>query len=273
MRRVVLGCALAVTLTATDISAAEPFDPPAFDVEVTGSGRPIIFIPGLACPGSVWAETVAHLAGYEAHVLTLAGFAGVAPIKEPINAATVRDLARYIRDRKLDHPIIVGHSLGGFIAYWLAGDEPDLVGPVISVDMSPVLDGGEPEAKMLRTRWHSATDKQFRNLINAKFLSMTKRPAKMKRFIPLIAKSDRRTIGDAVAEMVVTDLRPKLKAIKAPVLSIAANGGGRIRIHTKVIADHKLVVVPKTGHFIMWDAPDAFYKAIDGFLAAHPATR
>src|SRR5215470_1258652 len=102
--------------------AARDFKPKAFHVEVTGEGRPIIFIPGLGCPGEVWDGTVVHMVdeGYQAHVLTLAGFSDQPPIKEPLSAAVRRDLTRYIRSRNLDHPVIVGHSMGGFIAYWIA---------------------------------------------------------------------------------------------------------------------------------------------------------
>jgi pimeloyl-ACP methyl ester carboxylesterase len=80
-----------------DTFAANPkFKPVAFSVDVKGSGgRPIILIPGLGCPGSVWDETVAHLGeDYEAHVLTLAGFAGLPAIKEPLSKAVRRDLTR-----------------------------------------------------------------------------------------------------------------------------------------------------------------------------------
>ena len=57
------------------LSAADEGRP--FAVTVTGSGRPMVLIPGLACGGSVWDATVAHYkASYECHVVTLAGFAG-----------------------------------------------------------------------------------------------------------------------------------------------------------------------------------------------------
>jgi hypothetical protein len=53
------------------------FTPTSFGVEVSGAGRPVILIPGLGCPGSIWQATVAHLApAAQVHVLTLAGFAG-----------------------------------------------------------------------------------------------------------------------------------------------------------------------------------------------------
>lgn len=253
--------------------AGEPFQPTAFRVEVSGTGRPIIFIPGVACPGSVWSDAVEHFAGYQAHVLTLAGFAGVPRIEDPaLSAATVRDLARYIRDRKLDHPIIVGHSHGGFIAYWLAADEPALVGPVIAIDMSPALDGGREEAETLRARWYEASDKEARSLLSAKFNAMTGKHKRMARTLEAIHKTDRRALGDATYEMVMTDLRPKLPAITAPVLSIVASGSGRHRIEkrTKAIKRHRFVVVPDSTHFIWWDAPTPFYKAVDAFLADPP---
>lgn len=252
------------------------FTPKAFGVEVTGrtGARPIIFIPGLGCPGDVWSETVAHLGdAYQAHVLTLAGFAGRAPISEPLSAAVRRDLTRYIRSRRLHDPIIVGHSMGGFIAYWIASYHPDLVGPVIIVDASPALSGGLDEAKELRTRWKDASDDQYVAQIRAAFMSMTKVPKRMAPVIDEIVRSDRRSIGEAIYEMVTTDLTDHVGDIKAPVLVVAADGPlqKRIRDQTDAIPDHQVVVVPNTRHFVMWDDPTAFYKVIDKFLADHPA--
>lgn len=48
-----------------------PFQPTSFGVAVSGHGRPIIFLPGIGCPGSVWDDTVAHFGGsIEAHVVS-----------------------------------------------------------------------------------------------------------------------------------------------------------------------------------------------------------
>jgi pimeloyl-ACP methyl ester carboxylesterase len=43
----------------------------------------------------------------------------------------------YVRDRKLEKPVVVGHSLGGFMVYLLGSSEPDLVGPLIAADGLP----------------------------------------------------------------------------------------------------------------------------------------
>lgn len=249
------------------------FEPVAFGVEVTGGGRPIIMIPGLGCPGDVWREVVEHLGDdYEAHVLTLSGFAGRAPIDEPLSAAVRRDLTRYIRAKRLKDPIIIGHSMGGFIAYWIASYHPDLVGPVIIVDASPALSGGLDEAKELRAKWKTASDAQFTGLIRAAFNSMTKVPKRMAPVIDEIVRSDRAAIGNAIYEMVVTDLRDHVKDITSPVLVIAADGGlqKRIRQQTEAIPDHEMVVIPNAHHFVMWDEPAAFFEVLDRFLADHP---
>jgi N-formylmaleamate deformylase len=81
--------ALAVLVACGHAAAPPPspahtgtFTPRTFAARVSGHGRPIIFIPGIACSGHVWDATVAHLGdGVETHVLTLAGFAGRPPIE------------------------------------------------------------------------------------------------------------------------------------------------------------------------------------------------
>lgn len=252
--------------------AAKDFEPVAFSVEVSGSGPPVIFIPGLGCPGGVFDDLVEHLGDdYESHVLTLAGFAGEPPIDEPLSAAVRRDLTRYIRSNKLRRPMVVGHSMGGFIAYWLASYHPDLVGGVVIVDASPALSGGVDAARALRDRWRNASDDEYARLIRYAFMSMTRRPKKMEPVIAKIVRSDRRTFGDAISEMILTDLRDAVSEIEAPVLIIAADGGlaKRIRAQTETIEDRELVVLPRTGHFVWWDDPEAFYRVFDNFLKTH----
>jgi N-formylmaleamate deformylase len=255
---------------------ADGFEPVAFGVDVQGEGRPVVLIPGLGCPGDVWDSTVVHLGDkYQTHVLTLSGFAGRPAIDEPLSAAVRRDLTRYIRSRKLKDPIIIGHSMGGFIAYWLASYHPEITGPVIVVDAGPALSGDQDEAKKLRLQWREYEAEEFAALTKYSFMSMTRtKPKVMESIAAKVALSDRRAFADAIYELVTTDLTSEVHQIKAPVLIVAADGGfqKRIRSQVEAIPDHKMVVIPKAGHFVMFDAPAAYFAEIDKFLAAHPAT-
>jgi pimeloyl-ACP methyl ester carboxylesterase len=257
------------------IIAGKKFVPTSFSVQVTGKGRPIIFIPGLGCPGDVWDDTVAHLgSGFESHVLTLSGFAGRPRIDKPLGATVRKELVRYIRVHHLDAPIIVGHSLGGFVAYWVAESAPTRVGGVIIVDAGPALsDTDEDSAEQLRKLWTQTDDGQFAQQVRDVFGSMATDPKRMAHTLEEVAKSDRRAMGDAIYEITTTDLRKKVVKITAPVLVVLADGGlqQKIRAQVEVIPDHKVVVIPHTKHFVMFDDPDGFYAAVDAFLAAHPA--
>lgn len=253
---------------------ARGYRPRSFAAKVTGAGRPVIFIPGLGCPGEVWDATVAHLGdSVEAHVLTLSGFAGRPAIKGALAATVRKELVRYIRSNKLHAPIVVGHSLGGFIAYWLAATAPDLVGGVIVVDAGPALaDTDAMTAHTLRNTWAQAGDDELIDQVRAAYSGMTNDPKKIAPYIDAIARSDRHAMGDAIYELVTTDLRDRISAITAPLLLVLADGGYQQRYASQVapIPDHAIVVLPKTRHFVMFDDPAGFYRAIDAFLAAHP---
>jgi N-formylmaleamate deformylase len=248
------------------------FEPTAFTVDVVGEGRPIIFIPGLGCPGEVWQATAEHLDGYEAHILTLAGFAGTEPIDKPLSATVRKELTRYIRSRRMKKPVVVGHSMGGFIAFWIASNFPENTGPVIIVDAGPALSGDLDEAKQLREKWRDATDEEFAQKARFMYQGMARNKKALAPFAAQAARSDRKALGDAIFEMMRTNLVGDMEKIESPVLLVLADGYFKTRIQKQVagIRDKQIVILP-TGHFVMLDDPPAFYRAIDAFLEDHPA--
>jgi pimeloyl-ACP methyl ester carboxylesterase len=257
-----------------DVFVDHEFQPKTFIVHITGQGRPVIFIPGLGCPGDVWNNTLRRLPRIEAHVLTLAGFAGVPATKPPLAANVRRELVRYIRGHHLDHPVIVGHSLGGYIAYWVAETAPDLIGGVVVVDAGPALNDNDPgAAHALRNAWAQAGDDELPQQVRDAYSGMVSDPQRIAPFIDAIARSDRQTMGDVIYELVTTDLRTNLDKIRAPLLLVLADGGYQqlYRVQTARVHDREVVVIPKTRHFVMLDDPDSFARVLGKFLAAHPA--
>jgi pimeloyl-ACP methyl ester carboxylesterase len=246
------------------------FEPTAFTAEVRGEGRPIIFIPGLGCPGDVFADAAERLGeGYEAHLLTLAGFAGQPPIKPPLAAKVRKELVRYIRSNKLEAPVIVGHSMGGFIAYWLAASAPDVIGGLVVIDAGPALNGDTEDARRLRNIWAQAGDDELPIQIRSIYSMMVGSPKRIEPFLAAIAESDRQTIGDAIYEMVTTDITDQVDLIGVPTLVVLADGGlqDRFRRQASTVPDHEVVVLPRTRHFVMLDDPAGFHRVFARYLS------
>jgi len=271
------------------VPPAPPTPPPhetAFDVQVTGSGRPVVFVPGLGSPGAVWDGTVAHLAGkYQTHVLTLAGFAGVAPIPPPFLLTVHQQLVDYVKH--LDHPIVVGHSLGGFEVLWLAETNSADVAGVVDVDGLPFLAAiqdptmteakASESAKLVHDQMMKQPADQFATTTKQFLGSMITKPADLDRIAAATAKSDRETFATAFAEMMAKDLRPDLPKITTKVTIIGAGDQGVPRPqleaawHTQIdaIKGASFHIVDNAKHFVMLDQPDAFYALIDQALAGN----
>lgn len=272
--------------STTELAAAAT--PTSFRVTVTGKGRPVIFIPGLTCDEHVWDATVAHLGGnVEAHVLSLAGFSGTPAIDKPLLPTVHDELIAYIKDHHLDHPLIVGHSLGGFMTYWIAATAPDLIAGGVAVDGAPFLpalmnpaatvETSGKAAAMMRDHMVGKPD-EFAASVKQFYGGMILDPAKHAALIEASAKSDPKATGDAMYFLMQTDLRPEVAKIKVPIVVVAADGNGEIprdvlekTWHAQIdaIPTHELVVIDHSKHFVMLDQPDAFYATLDAFLAAH----
>jgi N-formylmaleamate deformylase len=278
-------------VTAED--AATNQSPAAFSVKVTGTGRPMILIPGLSCGGDVWEGTVAHFKDhYECHVLTLAGFAGQPAINAPFLEQVRAGIAKYISDNKLDHPIIIGHSLGGFMAFWVGATIPQQVGPIISVDGMPFLPAlfnpdATPEsakafAEQYRSTYDSETREQFMAANRNALVSMITDPKDVDAVDAFSKKSDPKAVGEAFYELMTTDLRRQIKAIQTPVLLIGATAAipdavrrtaveAGYRQEVAAIPNHKVVFAPKAKHFIQLDEPQFFYSQVEEFLKTSDA--
>ena len=286
-------CFLTIVAGAADADqAAHEKQYRAFKVEVTGHGQPMILIPGLSSSGEVWASTIArYKANYECHVLTLAGFAGQPPVKAPFLEEVRRGLIEYIREKKLSKPVIVGHSLGGFMALWLASAEPDLVGPIIVVDGLPFMPAAmvphatvetmRPQAEQMRKAIMAPQTPEQRQQMQAMILkTMISDPAKIELATKWGLASDPETVAQAMYEMFTTDLRSDLARIKTPALVIGTWIGLQqyatreqvekvFRDQFARLPNYKFVMSEKGKHFVMFDDPETLFREMDNFLAAY----
>ncbi len=275
--------ASALILSATPVLAAQ-----AFKAEVTGQGKPIIFIPGLASSGEVWNGTVQRFCGpNQCHVLTLAGFAGQAAIEQPLLPAVEEELAAYISANKLEKPTIVGHSLGGFVALKLASDHPDKVGRLVIVDSLPALGATQmpditpDQMKAMAARMRDgmlAQDEAARAAAQRRTVgSMATAPADVERIIGWGKQSDRSTVASAMYQLMSSDLRGDVARIKAPTLVLGTwiafkDYAPRAAIAETFKAQYakldgaQIELADTARHFIMYDDPEWMYARMEQFL-------
>lgn len=290
----------ALSFALLTAGAALSAEPASFRVTVTGQGKPMILIPGLACPGAVWDTTVARLQDtYECHVVSIAGFGGTPARTEsgPLLEAVREELASYIRERHLERPVLVGHSLGGFLALDLAAKHPGLPGRLVIVDSLPFFLG------VMRPGATAADAKQMAESTAAAFSQMDAKAyasmirngpngstmaageTDLERIIAWGLASDPATVTQAMSEMYATDLREELARITVPTLTLAAWIGYAPYTNREIIGTTyrgqyarlegvRIEITDTARHFIMLDEPDWMLARMKSFLEeAAPASR
>ncbi|RZL15720.1 MAG: alpha/beta hydrolase [Hymenobacter sp.] len=274
------------------IVADNPAAHPSFTVRVVGKGRPVLLIPGLTCPGAVWDETVArYQSRYQCHVLSLAGFGGVAPAPNGNGTTSflpaVRDqLLAYIKIQKLDRPAIIGHSLGGFMGLWLSTTQPEAVGPLVIVDSLPFLTAAQNPA--LTTETARPMAEGVRQQVGAGKMSLARQRQAVASLVSdtarqsLVANWGQASTPDRVAqamyEMYTTDLRADLGTVRQPALVLGswaayqpygatlASTQSLFEAQYARLPQHRIEMSPAGKHFLMYDDTAWFFQQTDAFL-------
>jgi pimeloyl-ACP methyl ester carboxylesterase len=283
---------------AATIAPAEHFEIDGVLVERHGKpgsrGRPLILIPGLATGGWVWQETVRAFSGEHAvYVLTLPGFDG-RPAAGPTPFATAQAaVLKLIAQRRLDKPVIVGHSLGATMALALAEEQPASVGGVVAIDGLPVFPGTENmeaaqrqamaegmKARMAGTNAQLFASQQQAYMRGVGVVDMGKADDLAK----LTARSDPASVAQYMADDLKLDLRPGLRNIAAPVLLIAPwfdldntvqgqtiTQADKLAYYSGLMAGTpklEVVALAPARHFAMIDQPQQVNDAIRKYLSS-----
>ena len=258
----------------------------AFKVKVYGNGQPIILVPGYACSGAVWDATVASLKeNYQFHVLTLAGYAGVAAIDTPILQSVKNGLIQYVKENHLKKPVLIGHGLGAFMCLWVASEEPLLFSKILCVDGVPFISGLPNEsisAEQIKNNpsyhaenaakdFEKTPDKTFAENQFKKIKAMVGDIVHARLITSWAMGSDRKTLGYTYVEMATTDLRQDISKINIPVLILGRSYGTK-EASLKIFSNqykrlpNKSIIIAPTKDFIMYDDPLWFREQVKNFL-------
>jgi pimeloyl-ACP methyl ester carboxylesterase len=284
-------CAPEKTARQDAADSARGFASDRISVVTRGTGPDIILIPGLASHRDVWAGVADSLDDrYRLHLLQVNGFAGAAPRANadgPVSAPVAQEVARYIRASGLQRPAIIGHSMGGTIGMMLAARDTGSVGRLMVVDMTPsmaVMFGpAAATSEGLRKIADGMRDSILRqpigsntSMLEQMFSGMTHVPAMRKTLLQGLRDSHKPTVANAMRELIVTDLRPELARITAPVTLLyvqppnvpikPAEFDAATRQSWANLPKARLVRIEDSNHFIQMDQPGRFVSEVDAFM-------
>ncbi|MBL8544244.1 MAG: alpha/beta hydrolase [Hyphomonadaceae bacterium] len=296
-RRFIIAAIAAAVLSAcatvpSATPAAEAFTSDRISVVTRGQGPDVIFIPGLSSHRDVWADTAAVLEGrYRVHLVQINGFAGFAAganAEGPVAAPAAEEIARYIETQHLDHPAVVGHSMGGTMGMMLAARHPDSVGKLMVVDMFPWMgamfgppgasvDRVRPVADQMRAQMLAAPSGAGNGMLEQMIAGMVRTESARAQQVEYARQSNRATVANAFHELIVTDLRPELANIRAPMTVLYVippqmpitpeQYEAYMRASYANAPNARLTRVEDSYHFIMIDQRERFIREVEHFLA------
>lgn len=289
-KAIILLCYTVFMLLSQSLKADAP-SAPGFQVQVEGKGKAIILIPGLMSDQRVWQELATALKPkYQLHFISLAGFAGTPALATPLKLTQVTsELAAYIQHQQLKQPIVIGHSMGAFLAFQLASSYPKLTGKVIAVDglpyLAPVFSRDStttvaqmaPQAKMMQQYYQQMTSAQLAESAKQGMAIQVSDAEHAAQITQMAALSDPATVGAVIAELLTTDLRSEVHKIQQPVLLLGAGGAlpsAAMRPAIQALYQQQINTIPQAKldfnwqarHFIMWDKPDWLLAQITDFI-------
>jgi pimeloyl-ACP methyl ester carboxylesterase len=269
--------------------SARAFASDRLSVVTRGKGPDIVLIPGLASHRDVWASAAALLEDrYRLHLVQVNGFAGFAPganVEGPVSAPVAEELARYIRETDIGRPAVIGHSMGGTMGMMIAARHPDVVGRLMIVDTVPFMgvmfgsttaEGVNATADGMRAQILAEPLASPTNPIAKMFPTMTRAETMQRVLLEQATQSDPRTVATAFHEVLVTDLRPELARISAPITVLYAIPSGlpmppdqfdaSMRLLYANAAGARLIKIEDSNHFIQIDQPARFVAEVDAFM-------
>jgi pimeloyl-ACP methyl ester carboxylesterase len=275
----------------------EADDASQFAVEVFGQSgndtQSVILIPGLMSDGRVWDSLVGVLSvSYQVHLINIAGFANTPAIDTPSLSSVKQQLLAYIDAHKLHKPAVIGHSLGGFMSFWVSSSAPSKIGPIISVDglpfIGPVFTGTDSSTVESLASQAQQIQRMYRNMSQQQLIDQSRYALSIQassdkakaKVMAMVQISNPKAVGEAVYSLMSHDLRQDIANITSPVLLLGASGGfstdeQKSAMHTlyaqqlQALPKAQLLMNTNSRHFIMFDDPKWLEEQVMSFLGTH----
>ncbi len=240
-----------------------------------GIGRTVILLHGFPMNQQVWTEFAEKLSE-SLHVVTLdlPGFGKSRPLQEGFTIEDVaRQISAFIREKKFVKPVIVGHSLGGYVTLALTEQEPDIPGGICLFHSSALADS--EEKKQSRNKVLDFIEKQGVQAFTSNFIGplyADPQHRSITKVKSIAVQSPKETVvGFTVAMRDRKDRTHVLQSFPGPVLFLAGEKDpgippDTIREQASLNSQAEVHVLPEVAHMGMFESETACLKQIRDFV-------
>jgi 3-oxoadipate enol-lactonase len=237
---------------------------------------PLVFLHGVGGGHHAWEDQVPYFGGlgYPSHAWDQPGY-GKSAMVEPYDLEQVSAaLARLIESLGGEPVVLIGHSMGGFVAQETYVRHPKLVKAMALCFTSPAFAGGSSDftRQFLAARIGPLDEGRSMAEIAAKLIPTMGSHSKLAEQIMAGVPPD--TYRKAVQLLTTFDRRKALGDIKVPTLLVAGSADkvAPPSVMEKMagkIPGAEYVLMPDCGHLGPMDRPDAFNAILLEFLKRH----
>jgi non-heme chloroperoxidase len=183
------------------------------------------------------------------------------------------DVAAFMQQKKISSAIIVGHSMGGFVAQQFAVLYPKLTKGLVIIcsDAAFVDNPGMPEFYQQVMQLSGAMDKKFMDEFQKATLAKPIDPAYFEALVAEGMKVPVRVFQAALTGLMGADLTSNLRNLNIPTLifwgdqdSFCLRKDQQELLNS--IKGSKLIVYEGVGHALHWEQPERFAKELVGFV-------
>jgi 3-oxoadipate enol-lactonase len=241
----------------------------------------LLFLHGLGGGHHAWDRQLPHFAalGYPSHAWDQPGY-GHTPLVEPYDLEQVSAAAKRLIDSFREPMVLVGHSMGGFIAQETYARHPASIKALVLSFTSPGFGdrGGDFARQFIAARVGALDQGKTMPELAAELMpTMRGRksdPAGLKHAQGIMSGIAPETYRKAVQLLTTFDGRHNLKNIKVPTLCIAGSEDKTappkvVERMAKEIPGAELEILDGCGHLGPMDQPDAFNAVLEKFLKRH----
>lgn len=255
-----------------------------YNIEIRGAGDPLLLLHGFSGDATTWHEVIERLADHFA--LIAIDLLGHGASDAPADAASYRmeslasDLIGLLDKLKLKRPSLLGYSMGGRLALFLAREFPGRFGALVLESATPGLADAGARAER-RRRDNALADVIEANGV-ASFVEnweslplwLTQSEAQIRVQRKQRLTNSARGLANSLRGMgagAQPNLWGQLPDITLPTGLIVGEHDDKFRLINQLMAEAipraRLMIIPGAGHNTHLENPDAFCQALRTFLS------